>query len=132
MGTAETPLAHSSSTNGAGGYATTASATALATGSLRADGRIGILLTNVGSPDSPTAKAVRPYLAEFLGDPRVIELSPWLWKPLLHGVLLNTRPRRSAKLYQNIWSAAGSPLVANLRQQAKGLQALLTAERQDD
>jgi len=94
--------------------------------------RTGILLTNVGSPDAPTAKAVRPYLGEFLGDPRVIELPSWLWKPVLHGVLLNVRPRRSARLYQNIWSEEGSPLVAILRKQAAGLQALLSADLQDD
>ena len=54
--------------------------------------RIGILLTNLGTPDAPTPKAVRRYLAQFLSDPRVIEISPWAWKPLLHGVILNTRP----------------------------------------
>lgn len=93
----------------------------------RTGARTGILLTNVGSPDAPTAKAVRPYLAEFLGDRRVIELHPLLWKPVLHGILLNTRPRRSARLYQNIWGDEGSPLVAILRKQAQGLQALLAA-----
>lgn len=94
-------------------------------------GRVGVLLTNVGSPEAPTAGAVRPYLAEFLGDPRVIELPAWLWKPVLHGILLNTRPRRSAKLYQNIWGEEGSPLVATLRKQAEGVQALLTAQLQE-
>ncbi len=91
---------------------------------------VGVLLVNVGSPKAPTARAVRPYLAEFLGDPRVIELSPWLWKPLLHGILLNTRPRRSARLYQNIWSEEGSPLIANLRKQAAGVGALLSSALQ--
>jgi ferrochelatase len=89
-----------------------------------------VLLVNVGSPDAPTARAVRPYLAQFLGDPRVIELPAWLWQPLLHGVLLNTRPRKSARLYQNIWGSEGSPLVANLRKQASGVGALLTAALQ--
>jgi ferrochelatase len=70
-------------------------------------------------------------LAEFLGDPRVIELSPWLWKPVLHGILLNTRPRRSARLYENIWTPNGSPLVSFLRMQGAGIQSLLTAELQD-
>jgi len=83
---------------------------------------IGILLMNVGSPDAPTAKAVRPYLAEFLGDPRVVELPGWFWKPLLHGILLNTRPRRSARLYQRIWTDEGSPLIVNSRRQASALQ----------
>ncbi len=92
---------------------------------------VGVLLVNVGSPDAPTARAVRPYLAQFLGDPRVIELPQWLWQPLLHGVLLNTRPRKSARLYQNIWGPEGSPLVANLRKQAAGVGALLTAALQE-
>lgn len=98
----------------------------------RTGGRTGILLTNVGSPAAPTAKAVRPYLAEFLGDPRIIELPAWLWKPVLHGILLNVRPRKSARLYRNIWTAEGSPQLVNLRKQAEGLQSLITASRQDD
>ena len=72
---------------------------------------IGILLTNVGSPAAPTPAALRRYLAQFLGDERVIEYPRWLWQPLLHGVILNTRPRRSARLYQRIWTVDGSPLV---------------------
>ncbi len=59
---------------------------------------VGILLTNVGSPAAPTPGALRSYLAQFLGDERVIEYPRWLWRPLLHGVILNTRPRRSARL----------------------------------
>ncbi len=91
---------------------------------------VGVLLVNVGSPEAPTAEALRPYLAEFLGDPRIIELPTWLWWPLLHGVLLKTRPRKSARLYQNIWGPEGSPLLANLRKQAVGLSVLLTASLQ--
>ncbi len=93
--------------------------------------RVGVLLTNVGSPAAPTPEALRPYLAQFLGDPRIIELPAWLWKPVLHGIILNTRPKRSARIYQNIWSDEGSPLIAILRRQAAGIQALLTAELQD-
>jgi len=69
--------------------------------------RVGILLTNLGTPDAPTPKAVRRYLAQFLSDPRVIEISPWAWKPLLHGVILNTRPAKSAHKYQSIWTKDG-------------------------
>ncbi|MBI3241135.1 MAG: ferrochelatase [Chloroflexi bacterium] len=87
----------------------------------------GILLTNIGSPDAPTAKALRPYLAEFLGDPRIIELPRWLWLPILHSVILTTRPRRSALLYQNIWTDSGSPLLAIAQQQAAGLRERLAA-----
>lgn len=87
--------------------------------------RIGVLLTNVGSPDAPTARAVRPYLAQFLGDKRVVEWPGWFWKPLLHGVLLNTRPRRSARLYQKIWTDEGSPLIVNTRRQVEGLRERL-------
>ena len=79
--------------------------------------RVGILLTNLGTPDAPTPKAVRSYLAQFLSDPRVIEISPWAWKPLLHGVILNTRPAKSAHKYQSIWTKDGSPLfVHSVRQ----------------
>lgn len=88
---------------------------------------IGVLLMNVGSPDAPTARAVRPYLAEFLGDARVVELPGWLWKPVLHGILLNTRPRRSARLYQRIWTEEGSPLIVHSQRQARALQEELDA-----
>ena len=86
---------------------------------------VGILLTNVGTPASPTAKDVRPYLAQFLGDRRIIDLPRWLWMPILHGAILVTRPKRSARLYQNVWTEEGSPLLVILRKQGKGLQAIL-------
>ena len=78
----------------------------------------GVLLTNLGTPDEPTAAALRRYLAEFLSDPRVIETSKLIWWPLLHGIILRTRPRRSAAAYAKIWSEAGSPLLAISRKQA--------------
>ncbi len=84
---------------------------------------VGILLTNVGTPAAPTPKAVRPYLAQFLSDKRVIEMPDWQWKPILHGILLNTRPRKSAQLYQRVWTDQGSPLLLMLERQAKALQA---------
>jgi len=89
------------------------------------DEATGILLTNLGSPDAPTAGALRRYLAEFLSDRRVIDLPRVLWWPLLHGVILNVRPRRSAKLYAQVWSPEGAPLVAITRRQAAGLETAL-------
>lgn len=88
----------------------------------------GILLTNVGSPAAPTAGAVRPYLRQFLSDPRVIEYPRWYWLPILNAIILAVRPRRSARLYSNVWTDAGSPLLSNLRKQGAALQTLL-AER---
>ena len=73
--------------------------------------RIGVLLANLGTPDAPTPSAVRRYLAEFLSDRRVVEIPRVLWTPLLHGVVLPTRPARSAKKYAMIWTAEGSPLL---------------------
>lgn len=85
----------------------------------------GVLLTNVGSPAAPTPQAVRPYLRKFLGDPRIIEYPRWFWWIVLHGIILNTRPRRSARLYSNIWTDAGSPLLVNLQRQCDALQRQL-------
>jgi ferrochelatase len=79
--------------------------------------KIGILVCNLGTPDTPTPKAVRRYLAEFLSDPRVVELPRVLWLPILHGVILRVRPRRSAAAYAKIWSADGSPLLAITKRQ---------------
>lgn len=78
----------------------------------------GILLSNLGTPDAPTAAAVRRYLAEFLSDPRVIELARPLWWLILHGIILRTRPRRSAEAYRKVWTAEGSPLLSISRRQA--------------
>ncbi len=72
---------------------------------------IGILLLNTGTPDDPTPSAVRRFLAEFLSDKKVIYYPRWLWLPLLYGVILNVRPRRSARMYHRIWGAEGSPLL---------------------
>lgn len=78
-------------------------------------GRTGVLLVNLGTPRAPTYSAVRRYLAEFLSDRRVIELSPWLWRPVLYGPVLTFRPRRSAEAYREIWMAEGSPLLVYSR-----------------
>ena len=85
----------------------------------------GVLLTNLGSPDEPTRAALRRYLAEFLADRRVIDLPRAVWLPLLHGVILNVRPQRSAKLYQRVWMAEGAPLLAIGRRQLAALDAEL-------
>ena len=71
-----------------------------------------VLLLNLGTPDAPTPSAVRRYLAEFLSDRRVIDYPRWLWLPLLYGVILAVRPRRSAHAYRSIWTEQGSPLLA--------------------
>ena len=85
--------------------------------------RIGVLVTNLGTPDSPTTGAVRRYLAEFLADPRVIEIPRWIWQPLLHGVILRIRPRRSARAYASIWTSEGAPLLVNSQAIADALDA---------
>jgi len=84
--------------------------------------RVGILLTNLGTPDAPTPKALRKYLAEFLSDTRVIEKPRWLWKIILYGIILNIRPRRAAKAYQSVWTDEGSPLMKFSQKQAHELQ----------
>ncbi len=88
---------------------------------------LGVLITNLGTPDAPTTAAVRRYLAEFLSDPRVIEVPRLLWLPILHGIILNTRPRKSAHAYRQIWTEQGSPLLVISRRQAAALQRTLTA-----
>ena len=93
--------------------------------------RIGVLVTNLGTPDAPTTGAVRRYLAEFLTDPRVIEIPRWIWRPILHGVVLRIRPRRSAHAYASIWTPEGSPLLVNSRAIADAMEARW-ADRQPD
>lgn len=74
--------------------------------------KIGVLLTNIGSPSEPTTKAVRQYLKKFLSDPYVVRLPQWLWQPILRGIILPTRAQKSAALYQSIWRPDGSPLTS--------------------
>ena len=90
-----------------------------------AHGRIGVLLINLGTPDAPEAAAVRRYLAEFLSDPRVIEIPKIAWLPILHGIILRTRPRKSAHAYKQVWTEEGSPLAAITRRQSQALQQRL-------
>lgn len=83
----------------------------------------GILLIQLGTPDAPTAEAVRPYLRQFLSDPRVIEVPKLIWWPLLHGYILRTRPAASAAKYARIWDPqTGSPLLHYTRRQTELLQ----------
>ena len=87
------------------------------------DEKIGVLLINLGTPDAPEARAVRRYLAEFLSDPRVIEIPKLAWKPILHGLVLRTRPKKSAEAYNQIWTNEGSPLRVIAHRQAEALRA---------
>lgn len=89
--------------------------------------KLGVLVVNLGTPEAPETPAVRRYLAEFLSDPRIIELPRWLWNILLHGIILRFRPSRSAKAYQEVWSdETGSPLLSISRQQESALREELT------
>ena len=87
--------------------------------------RIGVLLVNLGTPDAPTTAAVRRYLKEFLSDPRVVEIPRAVWWPILNGIILNVRPRKSAHAYAQVWTPDGSPLAAITKAQAESLQAQL-------
>lgn len=87
----------------------------------------GIVLVNLGTPDAPTPEAVRRYLAEFLSDPRVVELPRLLWWPILHGLVLRLRPARSAAKYAEVWTPEGSPLAVHTARQAAQLAARLAS-----
>ena len=84
--------------------------------------RIGVLLVNLGTPEEASPKAVKRYLAEFLSDRRVVEIPPLAWQPILRGIILNTRPKKSAHAYSQVWTDAGSPLAAVTRAQAEALK----------
>jgi len=88
-------------------------------------GKIGVLLVNLGTPDAPTTGAVRRYLKQFLSDRRVVELPRIAWWPILNGIILNTRPRKSAHAYAQVWGPDGSPLAAITKAQAAALQTQL-------
>jgi ferrochelatase len=90
-----------------------------------AEPKVGVLLVNLGTPDAPEERAVRRYLAEFLSDRRVIEIHPMAWKPILHGIILRTRPKKSAEAYNQIWTNEGSPLRAIAHRQAEALRQRL-------
>ncbi|EGD60042.1 ferrochelatase [Novosphingobium nitrogenifigens DSM 19370] len=90
-----------------------------------ATGKVGVLLLNLGTPDAPEPGAVRRYLGEFLSDRRVVEIPPLLWQPILRGIILNTRPKKSAHAYAQVWTDEGSPLASITVAQARDLQARL-------
>ena len=87
--------------------------------------RTGVLLVNLGTPTAPTAAALRPYLKEFLSDPRVVEIPRPIWWLILNGIILNTRPAKSAKKYASVWTSEGSPLKVHTEKQAKLLAGFL-------
>ncbi len=85
-------------------------------------GKIGVLVVNLGTPEAAEPGAVKRYLAEFLSDKRVIEIPQIVWQPILRGIILNTRPKKSAKAYAKVWTEDGSPLAFITKAQANGLQ----------
>jgi ferrochelatase len=87
--------------------------------------RLGVLVTNLGTPDAPTPSALRRYLGEFLADPRVVEVPRLIWWFILHGIILRLRPKKSAKAYQQVWESEGSPLLTNTAAQAEGIRKVL-------
>jgi len=95
--------------------------------------KLGVLLVNLGTPDAPETPEVRRYLAQFLADPRIIELPRWLWRTILHGIVLRTRPAKSAEAYREVWSETeGSPLLSISRKQKAALQAELSSRYGED
>lgn len=90
--------------------------------------RTGVLLVNLGTPEAPTAAALRPYLKQFLSDPRVVEIPRLVWWPILNGIILNTRPAASAKKYASVWMDEGSPLKVHTARQAALLARHLAAD----
>lgn len=94
-------------------------------------GKIGILVANLGTPDSPSPKDVRRYLKEFLSDPRVIDLARIPWWFILNVIILNTRPKKTAAAYQKVWTEQGSPLLVKTEQITRGLQQKFDQEKAD-
>jgi ferrochelatase len=92
--------------------------------------RTGVLLVNLGTPDAPTASAVRRYLKQFLSDPRVVEIPRFAWWPILNGIILNLRPRQTARKYAQIWTDEGSPLLVHMQKQATLFQGFLATRIQ--
>ena len=86
-------------------------------------GKVAVLIVNLGTPAAPTAAAVKPYLREFLSDRRVVEIPPLVWQPILRGIILNIRPKKSARAYREIWTERGSPLAVHTQETARALQA---------
>ncbi|NMP15852.1 MULTISPECIES: ferrochelatase [unclassified Thalassotalea] len=93
--------------------------------------KVGVLLTNLGTPQAPTSDALRVYLRQFLSDPRVVEIPRLVWMIILHGIILRIRPAKSAKLYQSIWTEQGSPLMVISEQQKDKVAEVLAAQYGD-
>src|ERR1019366_7335287 len=93
--------------------------------------RSGVLVVNLGTPDSPSYLAVQRYLREFLGDRRVIDTAPWFWLPLLYAVILPLRPIRTTRNYRKIWMQGGSPLAVYSRRLAEKISTRLQDWRGD-
>lgn len=89
--------------------------------------KVGILLANLGTPDAPTAKALRPYLQQFLMDRRVVEIPRFIWCWILHCIILVVRPKKSAEKYAQVWTKDGSPLLVHAQHQAKKLEGFLAS-----
>ncbi|TDO96775.1 ferrochelatase [Marinomonas balearica] len=98
---------------------------------MEASKKIGVLMMNLGTPEAPTPDAVRKYLKEFLSDRRVVDLTPILWKPILNGIILNIRPKKVAKVYQQVWMDEGSPLFVLGNRLRDAVQVALN-EQSDD
>ncbi|MCU7554610.1 ferrochelatase [Alteromonas sp. ASW11-19] len=94
--------------------------------------KLGVLITNLGTPESPTKAALKPYLREFLSDPRVVEVPRALWWCILNFVILNIRPKRSAEAYKTVWTEEGSPLLTITKAQHRKLAARLAETHGDD
>lgn len=88
---------------------------------MKENNKQGVLLVNLGTPDAPTAPAVKRFLSQFLHDHRVVDMTRWLWCPLLHGVILPIRAPKVAKLYQSVWMEEGSPLMVYSKRQTEKL-----------
>ncbi len=93
---------------------------------METDKKSGVLLVNLGTPDAPTATAVKQFLSQFLHDHRVVDMSRWIWCPLLHGIILPRRSPRVAQLYSTIWMKEGSPLMVYSQRQAALLESKLS------
>lgn len=93
--------------------------------------KVGVLITNLGTPNAPTKQALKPYLKQFLSDPRVVEIPRLIWWMILNLVILNIRPKRSAKAYQTVWEEGGSPLMIHTVNQAGALRTELVAKYRD-
>lgn len=87
--------------------------------------KIGVILAQVGTPEEPTKESLRPYLKNFLSDERIIDMPRWYWLPILHGIILNVRPKKIAHHFSEIWTKKGSPLLVISNAQVKGVQKRL-------